>query len=55
MKTNDKIHELWLYVDNEYETVEVSAVSRTEALKVARKKYGESAIIIYKGLKKKNA
>lgn len=52
MKTNEKIHEVWLYVDTEYETVEVSAVSRSDALKEARKKYGDSAIIIYKGLKK---
>lgn len=48
-----KIHEIWLYVDNEYETVEVSAASRNDALKEARKKYGDNAIIIYKGLKRK--
>ena len=49
MKTT---HELWLYVDDEYEVVEVSAASRDDALKTARKKYGENAIIIYKGRKK---
>ena len=48
----DKVHELWLLVDDEYETVEVSATSRDQALKFARKKYGDSAIIIYKGVKK---
>lgn len=50
--SKEVIHELWLLVDNEYETVEVSAASREQALKNARKKYGESAIIIYKGRKK---
>ena len=48
----ERIHELWLYVDNEYETVEVSAASRDGAIKLARKKYGDNAIIIYKGAKK---
>lgn len=50
--TKEKIHELWLLVDDEYETVEVSAASREQALKFARRKYGDNAIIIYKGVKK---
>lgn len=47
-----KVHELYLWSEGEKMVIEVLATSRKDAKKKAREKYGDSAIIFYKGEKK---
>lgn len=48
------IHELYLWTEGERLIIEVSAPSRKEAKTKAREKYGDNAIIFYKGISTAN-